>query len=192
MSNSIRREVDYFKRPGPENTDRCLEILADLANEGLKDFIVASTSGATGVKAAETLRDAGANLIVVGHSVGFKNPNHDELLQENKARIEELGGCIYRGTILTHSIETGLAASFGGSHPTLLIANTLRRMGQGVKVCCEIVMEACDAGLVVEDREVAAMAGTVRGADTVVLIRSKASKRFLEMVVLEILAKPRG
>jgi len=53
-------------------------------------------------------------------------------------------------------------------------------------------MEACDAGLMEEDREVAAVAGTGRGADTVTLIRSTSSKRFLELVVLEILAKPRG
>ncbi len=71
-----------------------------------------------------------------------------------------------------------------------IIANTLRRLGKGIKVGCEIVMEACDAGLVREDREVAAVAGTGSGADTVTLIRSKASVRFLELVVLEILAKP--
>jgi hypothetical protein len=64
--------------------------------------------------------------------------------------------------------------------------------GQGMKVCAEIVMEACDGGLVAENVETAAVAGTGRGADTVTLIRSKASKRFLELAVLEILAKPRG
>jgi hypothetical protein len=53
-------------------------------------------------------------------------------------------------------------------------------------------MEACDAGLIQEDKEVASVAGTGRGADTVTLIRSKTSNRFLELVVLEILAKPRG
>jgi hypothetical protein len=85
-----------------------------------------------------------------------------------------------------------LSAAFGGSYPTQVIAGALRRLGHGIKVACEIVMEACDAGLVPEDREVVAVAGTGRGADTVALIRSKASKRFLELVVLEILAKPRA
>ena len=188
----MMRQVEYFERPGPENTARCLEIMKGLAEEGVEDFVVASTSGETGVRAAEALHPAGVNLVVVGHSYGFKNPGHDEYLVENTRRIEELGGRIYRGTILTHSLETGLAASFGGAYPTLIIANTLRRLGQGIKVACEIVMEACDAGLVAEDVEAAAVAGTVRGADTVALLRAKASKRFLELVVLEILAKPRG
>ena len=188
----MRREVDYFEKPGPENTARCLEILTDLAREGVRDFIVASTSGATGVSVAQALQSFEVNLVVIGHSVGFKGPNQDEFLGENKQRIEELNGQVYKGTVLTHSLETGLASSFGGTYPTLLIANTLRRLGQGIKVGCEIVMEACDAGLVMEDREVAAVSGTVSGADTVALIRSKPSKRFLELVVLEILAKPRG
>ena len=185
------RQVDYFEQAGPANTGRCLEILSALADQGCADFVVASTTGQSGVAAAETLEGRSKNLVVVGHSVGFSGPNRDEFLPQNADRINELGGRIYRGTILTHSIETGLASAYGGGYPTLLIANTLRRLGQGLKVCCEIVMEACDGGLVAEDREVAAMAGTGRGADTVVLIRSKASKRFLELKVLEILAKPR-
>ena len=117
-----------------------------------------------------------------------RTPNEDEFLPENQKKIEELGGHIFKGTILT----SGLAAFYGDTHPGRLIANTLRRLGQGMKVVCEIVMEACDAGLLKEDREVAAIAGTGRGADTVTLIRSATSKRFLELVVLEILAKPRG
>ncbi|MBU2550837.1 MAG: hypothetical protein KKB20_20675 [Proteobacteria bacterium] len=188
----MKREVEYFSAPGPGNTEASLNIAAGLAGEGIRDFVVASTTGATGVRAAESLAGLGVNLVVVGHSVGFKGPNQDEFQPEHKARIEALGGRVFRGTILTHSLETGLAGAFGGSYPTLLVANTLRRLGQGIKVACEIVMEACDAGLIPEDVETAAVAGTGRGADTVALIRSKASKRFLELVVLEILAKPRG
>ena len=53
-------------------------------------------------------------------------------------------------------------------------------------------MEACDAGYVPENAEVLGIGGTYRGSDTVLLVRSKPSKRFLEMDVLEILARPRG
>jgi len=184
----MKRQVDYFEKPGPENTARCLEILAELAKEGVEDFVVASTSGDTGAKAAEALKGTGKNLVVVGHSVGLRGPNMDTFLPENKQKIEDLGGQILRCTILT----SGLAAFFGDTHPNRVIANTLRRLGQGIKVTCECVMEACDAGMVKEDKEIAAVAGTGRGADTVVLIRSTSSRRFLELAVLEILAKPRG
>ena len=37
-----------------------------------------------------------------------------------------------------------------------------------------------------------AVAGTGYGADTVLLIKAKPSKRFLKLDVLEILARPRG
>jgi len=184
----MKRQVDYFEKPGKENTRRCIEILTELVQEGITDFVVASTTGETGVLAAEALKGHKINLVVVGHSIGLRQANQDNFLPENKKRIEELGGRVFKGTILT----SGLAAFYGDTHPSRLIANTLRRLGQGMKVVCEIVMEACDAGLVAENREVAAVAGTGRGADTVVLIRSKNSLRFLELSVLEILAKPRG
>lgn len=186
------RTVDYFEQSGPQNTRRCLEIAVQLADEGCKTFVAASTSGATGAALADALEGRGCRLVVVGHSFGFKGPNQDEFLPEHSDRILAVGGSIFRGSILTHSIETGFSNAFGGSYPTQIVASTLRRLGQGVKVCCEIVMEACDAGLIEEDLEVAAIAGTGKGADTVALIRSKVSKRFLELIVLEILAKPRG
>ncbi len=49
----MKRQVDYFEKPGPKNTGRCIEIITELAKEGVKDFVVASTSGETGVLAAE-------------------------------------------------------------------------------------------------------------------------------------------
>jgi hypothetical protein len=133
----------------------------------------------------------GVNLVVVGHSVGFRGPNTDEFLAEHYQEITRLGGKVLKATILTHSLDTAIAEQFKGSAPTLIIANTLRRLGQGLKVCCEIVMEAVDAGLIPEGEEVVAVGGTARGWDTVALLKSAASKRFLHLSVLEIWAKPR-
>jgi hypothetical protein len=59
-------------------------------------------------------------------------------------------------------------------------------------VCVEIVFEACDAGLVEEGKDVVAIAGTGRGADTVCIIRASVSKRFHDLKVKDILAKPRS
>ena len=188
----MRREVIYFEKPGERNTDACVDVLVKLAGEGYKHFVIASTSGRTGLLAAKELKGFPINLVIVGHSVGFKAPNTDEFLEENYKAITSLGGKVYKGTMLTHSLETSLAKEFSGVYPTLLIAQTLRRFGQGIKVCCEIVMEAADAGLIPEGEEVVAMAGTVKGADTVAIIKSATSKRFLSLKVLEILAKPRG
>lgn len=187
----IRREVWYFGKAGPENTEACIELLVKAAEEGFRHFVLASTTGASGAQAVRRLAGRDLNLVVVGHSVGFKGPNIDEFLPEHQEEIERLGGKVLKATILTHSLETAIAEQFKGSAPTLLIANTLRRLGQGLKVCCEIVMEAVDAGLIPEEEEVVAAAGTARGWDTVALLKSAASKRFLKLSVLEIWAKPR-
>jgi hypothetical protein len=191
--NMITREVLYFLKPGPENTENCLNLLDKAVDMGFRHLVVASTTGASGAQAAVRLEASpDVNLVVVGHSVGFKGPNIDEFLEEHHQAISSRGGKVLKATILTHSLDTALAEQFKGVANTLIIANTLRRLGQGLKVCCEIVMEAVDAGLIPEGEEVVAAGGTARGWDTVALIRSAASKRFLQLAVLEIWAKPRG
>ncbi|MBI4830055.1 MAG: hypothetical protein HY801_00555 [Candidatus Lindowbacteria bacterium] len=187
----MQRTVDYFERPGPHNTARCIEIAKQAVQEGIRHAVAATTSGETGAAVAEALSDKRVNVVIVTHSAGFKGPNEIELSEANRQRILNAGGKIFTGTILTHSIETSLATQFQGVYPTTLIALTLRRLGQGIKVACEVVMEASDAGLIPEGEDVLALAGTGRGADTVAILRSAASKRFHELKVLEILAKPR-
>jgi hypothetical protein len=188
----MQRMVDYFEKPGPHNTPRCIDIARQAVADGMTDLVVATTGGDTGAQLAEALAGTGANVVAITHSAGFRSPNELELSEDNRRRILEAGGKIYTGTILTHSIETSLATQFQGVFPTTLVAITLRRLGQGIKVVCEIVMEACDAGLISEGGEVLAIAGTGRGADTVAILQAAASKRFHELKVLEILAKPRG
>jgi len=186
-----KRETWYFETAGPGNTAACIELVERAVAEGYKHVVAASTTGESGARLAQQLAGKGVNLVVVGHSVGFKGPNIDEFLPENYEVITKAGGQVLKATILTHSLETSIAEQFQGSAPTLLIANTLRRLGQGLKVCCEIVMEAVDAGLIPEQEEVVAVGGTARGWDTVAIIKSAASKRFLKLAVLEIWAKPR-
>ncbi len=187
----IRKETLYFEKPGEENTPAAIDAALSFLKEGVKHFVVATTRGNTGVRFAEALAESDVNLVCVTHSAGFREPSKLELLPENRQRIEARGGKILTATILTHSIETSLMTEHQGIYPTYIIAQTLRMFSQGVKVCPEIVMEACDAGLVPEGEEVVAVAGTGLGADTVCLVRSAASKRFLEIRILEIAAKPR-
>ncbi|MEW6600066.1 MAG: pyruvate kinase alpha/beta domain-containing protein [Nitrospirota bacterium] len=188
----MQKTVYYFNKPGPDNTAQCLDIVKDnITACGYRHVIVATTGGSTGVLFAEALKGTNVNLVVVTHSYGFKEPNSIELTLEAREKILAAGASIYTGTMITHSLETALAVKFSGVYPTLLVAQSLRRFGEGAKVCCEMIMMAADAGLVPEGEEVLAVAGTGRGADTVTVIRSAASKRFLELKVLEILAKPR-
>jgi len=189
----MQKSITYFEKTGPGNTEECLKIVKQHITEfNYKHVVVATTTGSSGQLFAEALKDEKINLVVVTHSYGFKEPNSIELTDDARNKIMSAGAKIYTGTMITHSLETALAKKFSGVYPTLLVAQSLRRFGEGAKVCCEMIMMAVDAGLIPEGEEIITVAGTGRGADTVTVIRSAASKRFLELKVLEILAKPRG
>ncbi|MDA8168498.1 MAG: hypothetical protein M0Z59_02215 [Nitrospiraceae bacterium] len=192
----IRKSVCYFEKPGRENTGHCIEIAREAVKaEGYRHIAVATTGGDTALALGGAFSglflSPAPNIVAVTHSAGFREPNALEMSAGTRDRIESMGIRIFTGPMLTHSLETALAQKFSGVYPTLLIAQALRRFGEGTKVACEIVMMAVDAGLVPEDEEVLGIAGTARGADTVLLIKSAASKRFLDLRVLEVLAKPR-
>jgi hypothetical protein len=155
----------------------------------LGDIVIASTRGDTGLAAARIFKDTKVNLIVVGHSIGFKEPNLNSFSQDARREIEALGGKVLQSTMPFHSINDAIRAKSGTSTETL-IADTLRMLGQGTKVCVEIVAMACDNGLIESGRNVLAIAGTGKGADTVLVLRSANSKRLFDMRIIEVIAKP--
>ena len=171
-------------------TDEVLGIARDaLAKKELRDVVVASTQGKTGLVSAKLFGSLEVNLIVVAHSIGFREPNTNEFSPEMKKEIQKLGGSVLFSTMPFHSINDAIRVKMGSSIETL-IADTLRMMGQGTKVCAEIVAMACDAGLVESDMKVLAIAGTGRGADTVLIVKSANSRRFFDLKIVEVLAKP--
>jgi len=184
------RQVEYFDKAGKENSSRCLEIVQGLVDEGLSHVVVATTEGVTGLLFAKGLQGKRVNLVAVTHNVGFDQPNEDQCSSKSRKELEALGAKVFTGTILTRSIETSLMRKHQGVYPTYIVAETLRLFGQGVKVGVEIVMAACDAGLLSEGEDVIAVAGTGRGCDTVAVIQARPSHRFLDLRVRQILAKP--
>lgn len=182
----------YFENPGKENTDDCIAIVKEaVEKEGYRNVVVASTSGETGLKFAQAMQGSGVTTVVVTHSAGYREPNSAEMTSEIRAKILATGATVFTGTMITHSLETAFSQKSGGSNLTQVVAQSLRRFGEGIKVACECVMMATDSGLVSEGVETIAVAGTAHGADTVAVIRATASKRFLDLKVLEIMAKPR-
>ena len=185
------RQVEYFEKPGKGNTSRCLEIVAGLVNEGFSHVVVATTSGETALSCAEKLKEKEVNLVAVTNNEGFgKEPNKDECSAEARKKMADLGVKVFTGAILTRALEYSFMEKHQGISPSYIVAQTLRLLGQGIKVAVEIVMEACDAGMIPEGEEVVAVGGTGRGADTVAIIRAHPSHRFLDVKVRQILAKP--
>jgi hypothetical protein len=185
----FERKVTYFKSAGKVNTDTLLEVVREyVEKEDIEDIVVASTTGETGAKAAKILK--GCNVVVVTHHVGFQKPGEAELKEEFKQEILNDGGKIFTGTHALSSIERAIRKDFGTLQPLELIANVFRLMGEGTKVCVEIVLMAADAGLIPVDRDVVAIAGTGRGADTALRIKPANSARFFDLKIREVIAKP--
>ena len=80
------KSILYFEKIGVENTDETLRVAKKRADElGIKDIVVASTRGPTGVKASEVFK--GYNLVVVTHSTGFREHGQQELAKESHETI---------------------------------------------------------------------------------------------------------
>ncbi|MEM3641182.1 MAG: pyruvate kinase alpha/beta domain-containing protein [Candidatus Bathyarchaeia archaeon] len=185
----IERKVAYFQSAGKQNTDALLNLAKGYAeNESLKDVVVASTTGETGAKASKIFK--GYNLVVVTHTFGFQQPGKNELEEKHKQEILENGAKLFTGTHALSSVERAIRNNFGTIQPLELIANTLKLMGEGTKVCVEITLMAADAGLIPIDRDVIAIAGTGKGADTALRIRPANTLRFFDLKIKEVIAKP--
>jgi hypothetical protein len=198
ISSEVQVVATYFEKPGEENTERTLDLAKRRAEElGIKTILVASTRGETGVRACEVFQ--GYDVVVVTHSTGFKEPNHQELTEENRAAIEAAGGKILTCQHTFGGVGRAVRKKLGTYELEELIAYTLRLFGEGMKVVVEIAVMAADAGLVRTDEAasshvrsgVIAIAGTSKGADTAVVLTPANAQTFFDLEVLEILCKPR-
>ena len=180
----------YFDKPGSENTDEVLRIARQRADElGIKTVALASTKGDTAVRAAEVFK--GLKVVCVTHSTGFREPDSQEFTEENRKIVESKGGIVFTTTHTFAGISRAVRNKFNTYIIGDIIASTLRIFGDGMKVACEIVMMAADAGLVRTDEEIIAIGGTGRGADTAVVLNPVNSQKFFDLRVKEVLCKPR-
>ena len=183
------KEILYYESKGEINTDETLKIAKQRADQlGIKNLIIASTRGNTGVKAVEHFK--GYNVVVVPHVTGLREPGQQELTDENKKKIEENGGQVVIAAHAFSGINRAIQAKWDTMYPAGIMAQTLRIFGQGMKVVVEIAAMAADAGVIPVDEDVLIVAGSGRGADTAVILRAANSHRVFDMVVREIIAKP--
>ena len=187
--SSVEKKTIYFDKAGEQNTDILLRFTKEyVEKEDIRDIIVASTTGKTGARAAKTFK--GRNVVIVTHNFGFQEPGKNELREEHRKQILAEGAKIFTGIHALSSAERAIRKDFGTIQPLELMANVLRRLGEGTKVCIEITMMAADAGLIPADKDVVAVAGTGRGADTALRIHPVNAARFFDMKIRQVIAKP--
>lgn len=182
-----------YLNPNQNNTEATIEAAKIRAVElGLKYIVVASSTGGTGVNAAEAFKDTGIKVVVVTlFAVSSSTPR-----PENLERIRELGGEVVTSTHALMGVPESLAKLKPGYvTPNTLIRSVLRRFSQGTNVVADIVMMACDNGVIPEGAEVMTIAGMGNNADTAWILRACGSFNFFDKVngleFRELVALPR-
>lgn len=132
------------------------------------------------------------NVIVVTYHQGFHGEDVKSLDEDTARALKERGAKIYMGTHALSGVERGISRKLGGYGPVEVIADTLRTFGHGLKVCYEITVMAADGGLISTKKEVIAIGGRSRGADTAVVIKPANMNNFFDIELKEIICMPRN
>jgi len=180
-----------WEEAGSENTIDTLRIALDACGKRqIEHIIIASNTGATIRKALELGVDR-LSVTCVTHHVGFRGPGVDEMSKDERAYLTSHGVKVLTTTHVLAGVDRALRNQYGGIYPPEIIANSLRMLGQGLKVCVEISIMALDASLVPYGKQVVAVGGSGSGADTAAIIVPEHSNDVFGLRVHEILCKPR-
>ncbi len=212
--------MKVFERPGPVNTMGIIEI-ALIEAEKYRYIAVASVTDDSAVKLAERVKDK--NIICVtcpqgmfweadkmGRDIFAEIPELSkirddwlknglktvpmEITEENKIKLEKLGVKTVRGTIPFFGPSFSMRLHLQHISSMDILAKTLELISTGTLVCLESVLMCTDAGVIPENENVLALAGTERGLDTAWIIRSSASANLFHPQkgcrFVELFAKP--
>jgi uncharacterized protein len=186
----MQRMITYFDQRGQTNTDEVLALVRTRASEpGIDTVVVPSTGGSTGLMAAEALR--GLRLVVVTHSAGFAEAGHQEVPAETVTEMRDKGATVLVATHAFGGVGRAVRRKFGTWETEEIIAQTLKRFGQGLKVAVEVSLMAADAGLIPAHREIISCGGTGHGLDTAVVLYPAHAQDFFDLEIREIICKPR-
>lgn len=191
----INKRIVYFERSGKENTEDVIDIVECRLREGdIKNVVVASSLGETGLKFARRLEDS-VNLVIVSSHPGRSKPGVWDFDREVLGELEGMGCRVIRQTHVLSGLERSISGKFSGVSHTEVIAESLRRLfGTGIKVAIECTIMAADGGVIPIEKTIAVGGTSARGkgADSAIVTLPSHSNNFFDFRVLEILAKPLG
>ena len=195
MRLGVSRSTFYFDVHGEVNTDKTVELARERAEQlGIGKIVVASETGLSALKVLDAL--PGHEVIVVSSAAGttvegsvigdMKIGIPDEgMLRE----LTDRGARVVRGT----DPFWNLSAHTEIRDTPKLGMKFYEALCGGLHVCMTGVLEATDAGHLVEGEEVIALAGSFVGLDTAIVATAANSVNFFRAFeVLEIICKPRN
>ncbi len=195
MELGVSRPTYYFDVHGEMNTEKTVELAMERAEElDVRKVVVASETGLSALKVADVFQDQDVILVssaagtkVEGTVIGDLNIGlpDAEVLEELLGR----GVKVVRGTDPFWNLS---------AHTDLLDTSRLGMMFYetlcgGLHVCMTGVLEATDAGHLIEGEEVISMAGSFVGLDTAIVAAAANSVNFFRAFeVREVICKPRS
>jgi hypothetical protein len=188
----IETKISYFEEPGRQNTDETLALARERAVQlGIEYLVVASTSGATALRAAHIFDGTHRHIIAITLHAGrwqvYRPPDWD-LVEQAQA----MGVRFHTAThALVANAERAIRDRFGGISPVELIAEALTIFSVGVKVAVEVSLMAADGNLIPMDQDIIVVAGTNGGADTALVLQPAYTSTLFDLRVKEIICKPR-
>ena len=181
-----------IEKPGKENTEKIMKLAKENAELlGISSVVIASTWGGNARAALKMFDPKITNLIIVTHNAYFRSETPQEFDEKLRKELLEKGVKVVTGTLAFSGVQSGLNKDYQIFDFTGLYAKLLRdNFSDGIKVCIECVLMACDSGAIKPGERVLAIAGTGSGADTLCLITAQTSRAFGKLRVNAIFAKP--
>lgn len=163
----------------------------------MNKVVIASETGRSAIKALNVFSGTNIKMIVVTHfpattwgpkgkiPIGLKRKEY----AENLKKLEESGVKIVQSTRPFAPPSRSIDWNF--PTPEGIVDKTLEIFGAGTKIAIEVAIMATDAGELNEGEEVVSCAGTYKGLDTALTVKTAYSANFFkEFEVEEIIAKP--
>jgi hypothetical protein len=193
MSTERTGKIVYFTDKGPNNTGRTIECaVACCREQSIAKIVVASSSGETALKLRE-MADPACEVIAVTYCAGSRFADKVEAFNANRQKAEEVGIKIVRGIHALSATERTFENKYGAKLiPLNLVSDSLRMLGQGMKVCVEVAIMAAEHGFVTPSEEIVVLGGSGSGADTAVVLRPAYAAAMFDLKIRQILCKPLG
>lgn len=193
----FERNVVYFKFCGEVNTEKVLRAVRVRCEElGLNKVVIASETGRSAIKALDVFTGADIKIIVVTHYPATTwGPKGDILIglrrKEYAATLKKLTENEVRIVQGTRPFAPpSRSINWDYQTPESIVDKTLEIFGAGTKIAIEVAIMAADAGEVDEGEEIISCAGTYKGLDTALVVKTTYSMNFFkEFEVREIVAK---
>ena len=180
----MEEKIVYFEKPGKENTAEVIKLVLERAkSRDINRIVLASTGGYTAKSFLDAVSGKDIHLVVVPWQFSLRDEGN-QFPQELVNELHEKKHIVHFGTMLFSANDL-----YGTNTPKAL-ANILRVIGQGMKVCVEITMMACDGGCIKMGEKVIVVAGTGGGADFAVVATAASSAKATSLRINEIICKP--